>query len=62
VRRGFADRSESEAAQTTYTAPDDPADPEAAALDVIVRLPADVLGHDSPTREALHEFTALLSA
>jgi hypothetical protein len=46
----------------TYTTPDHPADPEAAALELIVRLPIDVLGHDSPSREALQEFTALLSA
>jgi hypothetical protein len=46
----------------TYTVPDNPADPEAAALDLIVRIPADVLGHDSPRREVLQEFAALLSA
>ena len=28
---------------TTYTVPDDPPDPEAAALDLIVRLPSDLL-------------------
>jgi hypothetical protein len=47
---------------TSYVVPDDPADPEAAALDLIVRMPADLLGHDWPTREALQEFTAVLSA
>jgi len=46
----------------TYTVPDHPADPEAAALELIVRIPIDVLGHDCPSREALQEFTALLSA
>jgi hypothetical protein len=46
----------------TYTVPDHPADPEAAALELIVRIPIDVLGHDSPSREALQEFAALLSA
>jgi hypothetical protein len=46
----------------TYAVPDHPADPEAAALELIVRIPADVLGHDCPSREALQEFTALLSA
>ena len=45
-----------------YTVPDNPRDPEGAALELIVRLPIDLLGHDSPTREALQEFTALLSA
>jgi hypothetical protein len=44
-----------------YTVPDNPADPEAAALDLIVRLPADLLGHNWPTRETLQEFAALLS-
>jgi hypothetical protein len=31
---------------TTYTVPDNPADPEAAALEVIVRMPALVLHTD----------------
>lgn len=47
---------------TTYTIPDAPPDTEAAALELIVRLPADLLGHGSPTRKALQDFTALLSA
>jgi hypothetical protein len=47
---------------TTYTVPHSPTDPEAAALELIVRMPADVLGHLSPTRETLQEFAALLSA
>jgi hypothetical protein len=46
----------------TYTVPDNPADPEAAALDLIVRIPADVLGHDSPPRDALQDFASLLHA
>jgi hypothetical protein len=46
----------------TYTVPDHPADPEAAALELIVRIPIDVLGRDCPSREVLQEFTALLSA
>ena len=45
----------------TYTVPDDPADPEAAALELIVRVPTDVLGHDSP-RDALQDFASLLHA
>jgi hypothetical protein len=31
----------------TYIVRDDPADPEAAAMDLIVRVPGDVLGKDS---------------
>lgn len=47
---------------TTYSVPDDAADPEAAALELIVRLPVELLGYDWPSRETLQEFTALLSA
>jgi hypothetical protein len=47
---------------TTYTIPDNPSDPEAAALDLIVRAPIDLIGHHWPTREALQQFTTLLSA
>lgn len=48
---------------TAYTIPNTPPDPETAALELIVRLPADLLGHGSPSaREALQDFTALLSA
>jgi hypothetical protein len=47
---------------TPYTVPTDPPDPEAAALELIVRVPVDLVGHDSPSREALQEFAALLSA
>jgi hypothetical protein len=43
-----------------YTVPDNPADPEAAALELIVRLPIDLFGHGA-NKEALQEFTALLS-
>ena len=46
---------------TTYTLPDNPSDPEAAALDLIVRLLPDVLGHKYPAREVLQEFAALLA-
>jgi hypothetical protein len=34
---------------TTYTVPDSPADPEAAALELIVRLPGQVLHPKYPT-------------
>ncbi len=47
---------------TAYTVPDDPADPEAAALELIVHVPGDVLGHDSPPRDALQDFASLLHA
>jgi hypothetical protein len=43
-----------------YTVPDNPADPEAAALDLIVRTPTEILGDDSPPLEVLQQFTALL--
>ena len=46
----------------TYTVPDHPADPEAAALELIVQIPADVLGHNSPPRDALQDFASLLHA
>jgi hypothetical protein len=39
-----------------YTVSDDPADPETAALELIVRIPAEVPGHDSPPRDALQDF------
>ncbi len=42
-----------------YIAPDNPADPEAAALELIVRVPTDLLGYDSPPRDALQDFTSL---
>jgi len=37
-------------------APDNPPDPEAAALEPIVRLPADLLGGNWPTHETSQEF------
>lgn len=46
----------------TYTVPDDPADPETAALELIVRIPGDMLGHDWPPRDALQDFASLLHA
>jgi hypothetical protein len=48
--------------QTAYDIPDNPTDPEAAALDLIVRVPADMLGHDWPTRDTLQELAAILQA
>jgi hypothetical protein len=44
-----------------YVVPDDPADPQAAALELIVRLP-EVVMNDSGAREALQELTAMLDA
>ncbi len=46
--------------ESTYTIPESPADPETAALELVVRIPTDVLGKDSPPREALQDFTSLL--
>jgi hypothetical protein len=46
---------------TTYAVPDDPADPEAAAYELIVRLPEAVL-RDSGVREILQELAAMLDA
>lgn len=45
---------------TAYTPPDNPADPEAAALDLIVRLPGAVLGRDWPPLDVLQEFAQVL--
>ncbi len=39
-----------------------PTDPEQVALELIVRIPADVLGKGSPPRDALQDFTSLLHA
>lgn len=47
---------------SVYFVRDDSADPESAALELIVRVPTDVLGYEWPTREALQEFAAVLSA
>jgi hypothetical protein len=43
----------------TYTTPDHPADPEAAALELIVRMPEAVMG-DAGAREILQELAAML--
>ena len=48
--------------EDTYTVPDDPDDPETAALELIVRVPTDVLGHDWPPRDALQDLASLLHA
>jgi hypothetical protein len=42
---------------TIYTVPDSPADPEAAALELIVRLPADLLGHEHPPPAGVRRHT-----
>jgi hypothetical protein len=45
-----------------YTVPDDPADPEAAALELIVRIPCVVLEPDFPEQltEALQDYAGAL--
>jgi hypothetical protein len=43
----------------TYTVPDHPADPEAAALELIVRVPEEIT-NDSSARVILQELTAML--
>lgn len=43
---------------TDYTVPDDPADPEAAALELIVRLPQDIESPPAEMVALLHEITA----
>jgi hypothetical protein len=40
--------------RATYTVPDNPADPEAAALERIVRMPAEVL-HTEAFRDVLRD-------
>jgi hypothetical protein len=47
---------------TAYTVPDLPADPESAALELIVRMPSEIIGRDEPPREVLQELTMALSA
>jgi hypothetical protein len=54
---------------TTYVVPDAPADPEAAALELIVRLPIDLLapGENSPgesegLRRVLQDYAGVLHA
>jgi hypothetical protein len=44
----------------TYTAPDNPADPEAAALELIVRMPGEVLHALAEMSEVLQEFCGML--
>jgi hypothetical protein len=44
---------------TAYTVPDNPTDPEAAALELIVRLPADIL-HTEGFTPILQDYCALL--
>lgn len=44
-----------------YTVPDNPPDPESAALELIVRMPEVILG-DTGAREILQELTAMLDA
>jgi hypothetical protein len=46
---------------TTYTVPDSPADPEAAALELIVRLPAEIL-HSEGFTPTLQDYCAPLQA
>ena len=46
---------------TTYNVPDSPADPEVAALELIVRLPEEIL-HTTDACDVLQEFPALLQA
>jgi hypothetical protein len=47
--------------QAAFTVPNFPADVEAAALDLIVRMPEEVM-HTSAVREILQEFTTVLHA
>ena len=48
--------------QPTYTVPDDPPDPETAALELLVRMP-ELVGKGSPSvRAVLQEFAGLLQA
>jgi hypothetical protein len=50
-----------EIAVTAYTVPDSPADPEAAALELIVRLPAAIL-HTEGFTPILQDYCTLLHA
>jgi hypothetical protein len=45
---------------TTYTVPDNPTDPEAAALELIVRMPGEVLHAPAAMRGVLQEFCGML--
>ncbi|MCF6386528.1 amino acid aminotransferase [Mycobacterium sp. MBM] len=49
------------AAPSVYAVPDSPADPVSAALELIVRVPADLLGVEH-LRAALQELTLMLDA
>ena len=51
----FLSRSEkgSRTMTTAYTVPGNPADAEAAALELIVQVPGELLGHDSPPTAVL---------
>jgi hypothetical protein len=42
--------------------PTDPADPEAAALELVVRLPFEVPGRDLPPLDELQDFAGVLHA
>ncbi len=46
---------------TTYDVPDNPTDPEAAALELIVRLPEDVL-HTTALRPVLQDWAKAIVA
>jgi hypothetical protein len=46
---------------TTYTVPDNPADPEAAALELIVRLPAEIM-HIEGYTPILQDYCSVLDA
>lgn len=52
------------APNTAYTVPEDPADPEAAALELVVRMPADLSGArvDGAARAVFQDFAGILSA
>jgi hypothetical protein len=43
-----------------YEVPDSPADPEAAALELIVRMPGEVLHTPAHMRDVLQEFCGML--
>jgi hypothetical protein len=47
--------------QAAYTVPDTPADPEAAALDLILRLPGQIMHTDAVT-EVLQDYCGALHA
>ena len=43
-----------------YVVPDNPAEPEAAALELIVRLPSQIIGRDWPPLDVLQSLAAWL--